>query len=272
MNDTKPLFEVRGISKAFGPKVLLQNASLEVWKGETLAIIGESGSGKSVFLKMLVGLVEPDDGEILYKGQRIADMDVTAIGKLHREVGYVFQNDAMFDSMTVLDNVGYGLREHTKASDEEIRARAKVCVEMVGLKEADLEKYPAALSGGMRKRAALARAIAVKPEVILYDEPTQGLDPQNITRIAEMIEHLQRDMRATSVVVTHDLRTAFGVSDRIVMLHETSFQFDGTPEEMIKSTEGPVREFIDEAMEELEELFEKGEIGSSNGPTASPPA
>lgn len=271
MNDTRPLFEVKNISKAFGTKVLLEGASLEVWPGETLAIIGESGSGKSVFLKMLVGLIEPDEGEILFKGERIADMDVNAIGKLHREVGYVFQNDAMFDSMTVLDNVGYGLREHTKAGDDEIRARAKVCVEMVGLKESDLEKYPAALSGGMRKRAALARAIAVKPEVILYDEPTQGLDPQNITRIAEMIEALQKEMNATSVVVTHDLRTAFGVSNRIVMLHEQKFQFDGTPEDMIGSTEGPVREFIDEAMEELEELFDKGELGASAAP-ALPPA
>ena len=265
------LFSARGVGKAFGPNVLFKDASLDVYTGETLAIIGESGSGKSVFLKMLIGLLETDEGEILFKGDRIGDMDSDGLQKLHRQVGYVFQNDALFDSMPIVENVGYAMREHTNASDEEIRARAKVCMEMVGLKQHVLDLYPASLSGGMRKRAALARAIAIEPEVILYDEPTQGLDPQNITRIAEMIEALQRDLQVTSVVVTHDLRTAFGVSNRIVMLDDQRFQYEGTPEEMMMSPETAVREFIDEAMDELRELFERGSLGSEI-PVAPEPA
>lgn len=249
------LFDVRGVSKAFGSTVLLESADLQVMKGETLAIIGDSGSGKSVFLKMLAGLVPVDEGQILYKGQVVGDMDGAALDQLHREVGYVFQSDALFDSMIVLDNIGYGLREHTKMDDASIRKRAAECIDMVNLKQDDLEKYPASLSGGMRKRVALARAIAIEPQVLLYDEPTQGLDPQNITNIAQMIEKLQHDLHATSVVVTHDMRTAFGVSDRIVMLHEHRFQFAATPKELMHSQEPTVREFIDEAMEEIAELF-----------------
>jgi phospholipid/cholesterol/gamma-HCH transport system ATP-binding protein len=270
VTETPPLFQVRNVGKAFGSNVLLRNANLEVHKGETLAIIGESGSGKSVFLKMLIGLLDVDEGEILFKGERIGDMDDDGLMKLHRQVGYVFQADALFDSMIVLENIGYAMREHANASDEEIRTRALECIKMVGLKEHDLEKYPAALSGGMRKRAALARAIAIKPEVILYDEPTQGLDPQNITRIAEMIEELQRELHVTSVVVTHDLRTAFGVSNRIVMLEDARFQYEGTPEEMMASTELPVREFIDEAMDELRELFEENEKKEEAAPAPPP--
>lgn len=253
---TPPVFEVRGVSKAFGDRVLLDKADLQVHRGETLAIIGESGSGKSVFLKMLAGLLEVDEGEILYVGQRVADMDRAAIDKLHREVGYVFQNDALFDSMTVAENIGYALREHTKQSDEQIRERALTCLDMVNLRRTAIDDFPSGLSGGMRKRVALARAIAIEPQIILYDEPTQGLDPQNITNIATMIEELQRTLHVTSVVVTHDMRTAFGVSNRIAMLHECRFAYIGTPEELMHSSHGPVREFIDDAMDELRELFE----------------
>lgn len=249
------IFTVRGLAMAFGTNVLLENAELEVKKGETLAIIGESGSGKSVFLKLLAGLLEPEAGEILYKGELLGDQDGKAIRSLRREVGYVFQNDALFDSMTVSENIGHSLKEHTKKSDEEIRERALVCLDMVNLRRTAIDEFPSGLSGGMRKRVALARAISIEPEVILYDEPTQGLDPQNITNIANMIEELQRTMHVTSVVVTHDMRTAFGVSDRIAMLHEKRFSYVGTPEELMQSTAGPVREFIDDAMEELKALF-----------------
>jgi phospholipid/cholesterol/gamma-HCH transport system ATP-binding protein len=252
---TTPVFSVKKISIAFGTNVLLQGAELEVLQGETLAVIGESGSGKSVFLKMLAGLVEPDEGQILYKGEALGDEEGKAIGRLRREVGYLFQNDALFDSMTVSENIGYALKEHTKKSEEEIRERALVCLDMVNLRRTAIDEFPSGLSGGMRKRVALARAIAIEPEVILYDEPTQGLDPQNITNIATMIEELQRTLHVTSVVVTHDMRTAFGVSDRIAMLHEKRFPFVATPAELMKSTAEPVREFIDDAMEELEALF-----------------
>jgi phospholipid/cholesterol/gamma-HCH transport system ATP-binding protein len=250
-----PIFAVRGVAKAFGTNVLLSGADLELHKGETLAVIGESGSGKSVFLKLLAGLLDVDEGEIRYKGELLGDPEGEAIRKLRREVSYVFQNDALFDSMTVSENIGYSLKEHTKKSDEEIRERALVCLDMVNLRRTAIDEFPSGLSGGMRKRVALARAIAIEPEVILYDEPTQGLDPQNITNIATMIEELQRTLHVTSMVVTHDMRTAFGVSDRIAMLHEKRFAYVGTPEELMKSTEVPVREFIDDAMEELEALF-----------------
>jgi len=249
------VFTVRGLGMAFGPLVLLQGADLEVLQGETLAVIGESGSGKSVFLKLLAGLHEPDEGEILYKGAALGEPDGDAMRRLRREVGYVFQNDALFDSMTVSENIGYALKEHSRKSDEEIRERALVCLDMVNLRRTAIDEFPSGLSGGMRKRVALARAIAIAPEVILYDEPTQGLDPQNITNIATMIEELQRTLHVTSVVVTHDMRTAFGVSDRIAMLHEQRFAYVGTPEELMQSTAGPVREFIDDAMEELKALF-----------------
>lgn len=251
----QPVFEVVGVTKAFGERVLLDGANLQVYQGETLAIIGESGSGKSVFLKMLAGLLPVDAGDVLYKGRRLADMDRVAIDRLHREVGYVFQNDALFDSMTVSENIGYSLKEHTKKSDEEIRERALVCLDMVNLRRTAIDDFPSGLSGGMRKRVALARAIAIEPEVILYDEPTQGLDPQNITNIAAMIEELQHSLKVTSVVVTHDMRTAFGIANRIAMLYETRFPFIATPEELMHTSAVPVREFIDDAMEEIRALF-----------------
>jgi phospholipid/cholesterol/gamma-HCH transport system ATP-binding protein len=255
---TTPVFDVRRLSKAFGARVLLAEADLQVFAGETLAIIGDSGSGKSVFLKLLAGLLDPDHGEVLYKGRNVAEMDTAEIGRLHREVGYVFQNDALFDSMTVCDNIGYALREHTRMSEAQIRERALACLDMVNLRRTAIDEFPSGLSGGMRKRVALARAIAIEPQVILYDEPTQGLDPQNITNIAGMIEELQRTLHVTSVVVTHDMRTAFGVSNRIAMLHEQRFAYVGTPDELLASNAEPVREFIDDAREELSEAFHQG--------------
>jgi phospholipid/cholesterol/gamma-HCH transport system ATP-binding protein len=242
------------VHKAFGANVLLRGASLVINKGETLAIIGESGSGKSIFLKMLIGLIDPDQGQIRFKGEDVVEMEQNKLDQVHRQIGYVFQNDALFDSMTILDNIGYGMREHTKSSEKEIRSRALECLEMVGLQSRILDLHPAALSGGMRKRVGIARAIAIGPEVLMYDEPTQGLDPQNITRIAEMIQKLQVQLQATSVVVTHDMRTAFGVSDRIALLDEQQFEYVGSPRELIHSEAPPVREFIAEAMEELREL------------------
>jgi phospholipid/cholesterol/gamma-HCH transport system ATP-binding protein len=168
-------------------------------------------------------------------------------------VGYVFQAGALFDSMTVLENVGYALREHKSMSDEAIRERVIECLEKVNLDRRILDQWPGELSGGMRKRVALARAIAVQPEVVLYDEPTQGLDPQSITIIAEMISELQRDLDITSVLVTHDMRCAFSVSDRIAMVHERGIPFVGTPEDFAASEVDVVKEFVEEAVEEMKE-------------------
>ena len=247
----EPLFELRGIHKAFGELVLFEDTSLTVRRGETLSIIGESGCGKSVWLKMMIGLVPIDAGEIYFRGDNVLLMGNEGLARLRRSVGYLFQNGALFDSMTVLDNVGYALREHTTMGDEQIRERVITCLEKVNLSRRILDQWPAELSGGMRKRVALARAIAIEPEVVLYDEPTQGLDPQSITIIAELISELQRDLDITSVLVTHDMRCAFSVSDRIAMVHERGFPYVGTPEDFAQSEAPAVKEYIAEALEEM---------------------
>lgn len=249
------LFELRGLSKQFpGEPPLLEDANLSIYEGETLAIIGESGCGKSVLLKMMIGLMPPDSGEILFKGKPIASMDQPALDEMRRQVGYVFQNDALFDSMSVLENIGYGMKEHTKASDEDILARAQDCLEFVGLERWRVKLFPAELSGGQRKRVGVARAIAMKPGVLVYDEPTQGLDPQSITRIANLITRLRRELGATSVVVTHDMRTAFTAANRIALMHEGRFEYVGSPAQFAYHEAEPVKEFIADALEELQEL------------------
>jgi phospholipid/cholesterol/gamma-HCH transport system ATP-binding protein len=243
------VFQLRNVRKAFGDNVVFQDVDIEVRPGETLTILGGSGLGKSVCLKMMIGLMMADEGEVLFHGQDVGQMDHEQLQALRRRVSMVFQGGALFDSMTVLENVGYALFEHTRQSDDEIRTRVIRCLEMVGLGlDADpeiLEKMPASLSGGMRKRVALARSIAIGPEVILYDEPTTGLDPPNCDRIATMIRHLQRELRATSVVVTHDIDTAFMVSDRVAMLHDRRFPWVA-PTEQFRALQAPeVRDFIE---------------------------
>ena len=249
-----PIVQLRDVTFGFGENILLKGANLALYPGETLAIIGESGCGKSVMLKMFIGLLTPNEGAVYFKGQNLAEIDQPSLDAIRQQVGYVFQNDALFDSMTNLDNIGYSLREHSKTSDESIRARALECLKSVGLEERVLDLRPSNLSGGMRKRVGIARAIAHKPEVLLYDEPTQGLDPQNITRIGELISNLQRELSATSVVVTHDMRTAFGVADRIALMHDSHFPHVGTARELLHSDAPAVREFIEDALEELEAL------------------
>jgi phospholipid/cholesterol/gamma-HCH transport system ATP-binding protein len=250
---TEVLFELQGVHKAFGDLVLFENTSLVVYRGETLSIIGESGTGKSILLKMMIGLIPVDAGKILFCGEDVTQMSSERLGNLRTRVGYVFQAGALFDSMTVVENVGYALREHKDMTEEQIRERAGVCLEKVNLTRRILDHWPGELSGGMRKRVALARAIATQPEVVLYDEPTQGLDPQSITIIAEMISDLQRDLDITSVLVTHDMRCAFSVSDRLAMVHERGFPFVGTPDDFMTTPEEVVREFVDEAIEEIRE-------------------
>lgn len=246
------LFDIRGVHKSFGDNVLFEDTSLTVERGETLSIIGESGCGKSILLKMMIGLVTVDEGAILFRGDDVTKMDAEGLGRVRRSVGYLFQAGALFDSMSVLDNVAYGLREHKNMREEEIRARVIDCLEKVNLNRRILDQWPGELSGGMRKRVALARAIAVQPEVVLYDEPTQGLDPQSITIIAEMIIELQHALDITSVLVTHDMRCAFKVSDRIAMVHDRSVPYVGTPEELMASQVEVVREFVEESVKEME--------------------
>jgi len=240
----EPIIDFRRVSKAFGEHVVYDDMSLSVMRGETLTIIGGSGGGKSVCLKMMIGLLTPDAGEVLFQGQSVPDLDPEGLRLVRRKVAYVFQGGALFDSMSVEENIGYALREHTGQDQARIRARALECLEMVGLGATVAEQMPASLSGGMRKRVALARSIAIEPEVILYDEPTTGLDPKNITRIGDMIIKLQRELGVTSVVVTHDMPTAHKVSDRIAMLYERAFPFVGSAEDMWTSRAPKVRDFI----------------------------
>lgn len=241
---TRPVIQFQKVVKRFGEHTVYDQMDLQVLPGETLTIIGGSGQGKSVCLKMMIGLLRPDGGQVLFHGQSVPDLDAEGLRQVRQRVAYVFQGGALFDSMSVLDNIGYGLREHTDLGDAQIRDRAAECLELVGLPPETLSLLPSSLSGGMRKRVALARSIAIKPEVILYDEPTTGLDPKNITRIASMIIKLQRELGVTSVVVTHDMPTARRVSDRIAMLYDKRFPFVDTAEQMWASQTPEVRDFI----------------------------
>jgi phospholipid/cholesterol/gamma-HCH transport system ATP-binding protein len=238
------LIEFIDVTKSFGANVVYEHMHLSVTAGETLTIIGGSGQGKSVCLKMMIGLLRPQAGDVRYAGVSVPTLDAEGLRQVRRKVAYVFQGGALFDSMSVLENIGYALMEHTKMSDSQIRARAEECVQLVGLESRVLDLMPSSLSGGMKKRVALARSIAIKPEVILYDEPTTGLDPKNIARISDMIMKLQRELQVTSVVVTHDMPTARKVSDRIAMLHERAFPFVETAEEMWSSEQPEIRDFI----------------------------
>jgi phospholipid/cholesterol/gamma-HCH transport system ATP-binding protein len=240
----EPIIEFKDVTKCFGEHVVYEHMGLSVLPGETLTIIGASGGGKSVCLKMMIGLLLPEAGQVLFHGGSVPELSEDGLRQVRRKVAYVFQGGALFDSMTVGENIGYALREHTKWAPARIHQRAVECLEMVGLEARVIDQMPASLSGGMRKRVALARSIAIEPEVILYDEPTTGLDPKNIKRIGDMIIKLQRELGVTSVVVTHDMPTAHKVSDRIAMLYQKAFPFVGTSDQMWHSTRPEVRDFV----------------------------
>ena len=235
---------IEGVSKAFGPKVVLDQADLLVRKGETLVVIGRSGQGKSVLLKNIVRLLEPDEGLIWIEGEEITSMRRNDLMRLRRKFGFLFQGAALFDSMTICKNVGLMLEEHTDWPAARIRERACACLAMVGL-EGSEEKLPSELSGGMKKRAGLARAIVMEPQYILYDEPTTGLDPITSDAINDLILKLQRELGVTSIVVTHDMPSAFKVADRIAMLSRGRIVYTGTVAE-VRTTDHPmVKQFIE---------------------------
>ena len=244
------LIELRNVSKSFGPQVVLNRLSLSINAGESIVIIGASGSGKSVMLKHIVGLLKPDQGEIWFAGQRIDNLPERDLMKVRTRFGFLFQMGALFDSETVDANVAFPLVEHTKKSAAEIAEIVHHKLAMVGLRGIGA-KMPAELSGGQKKRVALARAIALDPEVILYDEPTTGLDPIRSDVINELIVKLQKRLKVTSIVVTHDMQSAFKVGDRIVMLYEGKLIFDGTPDQIRTTDNDIVKRFVlGEASEE----------------------
>ncbi|MCA1790739.1 MAG: ABC transporter ATP-binding protein [Thioalkalivibrio sp.] len=230
--------EMVDVRKAFADNEVLKGFSISIQEGHTTSIIGGSGSGKSVALKHIVGLLRPDDGEVWVDGENVSRLDQESLYVLRRNVGYVFQFSALFDSMTVEENVGMGLKRMREFSDAEIGDRAEECLAMVNL-EGYGSRFPSELSGGQRKRAGLARAIATKPKYILYDEPTTGLDPVTTAVIDELIIRMAEELDVTGVVITHDMTSAFRVSDRIAMLYDGRIRYEGTPEE-VRNTEDPV--------------------------------
>jgi phospholipid/cholesterol/gamma-HCH transport system ATP-binding protein len=235
--------ELRNVSKRFGSLVVLHDLNLNIEKGQSLVVIGASGTGKSVMLKHIVGLLRPDHGEVWVDGRRIDNLPERELVDVRTRFGFLFQMGALFDSLTVAENVGFPIVEHTHKPPEEVEKIVAHKLRQVGLPEAG-PKMPGELSGGQKKRVALARAIALDPEVILYDEPTTGLDPIRSDVINELILKLQRELKVTSIVVTHDMNSAFKVADRIVMLHEGRIIFDGTPEEIQTSENADVKRFV----------------------------
>lgn len=214
-----PFIEFAGVKKSFGPKVIYEDLTLAVQRGETLTILGGSGTGKSVMLKLLIGLVAADAGSIRFDGKELYGLGEEALLPVRRRISMLFQGGALFDSISVGENVAYPLREHFQWSEAQIRERVRDKLAQVGLPGIE-DQRPSELSGGMRKRVAIARAIAADPEVLLYDEPTTGLDPINTRRINELIRTIQRDLSVTSLVVTHDMSSAFMVADRMAMLSD----------------------------------------------------
>jgi phospholipid/cholesterol/gamma-HCH transport system ATP-binding protein len=261
------LIELRNIHKRFGRLVVLNGVSLDINEGQSLVVIGASGTGKSVLLKHIVGLLRPDKGEVWFDGKRIDTLRERDLVPVRQEFGFLFQMGALFDSVNVEENIGFPLTEHTRKTPEEIHELVRQKLGLVGLPDVG-KKMPAELSGGQRKRVALARAIALGPRVILYDEPTTGLDPIRSDVINELILKLQRELKVTSVVVTHDMNSAFKVGDRIVMLHEGKIVFDGSPDAIRESKEPIVQRFVlgEAGEQELASLRESSGPASKSTP------
>ena len=240
---SEPIISYRNVEKSFGSNRIYRDITLDIHRGETLCIIGGSGTGKSVMMKMLVGLLEPDAGEIQVFGQSIIGFKQRQWLDIRRRVAMLFQGGALFDSFTVGENIQYPMIEHKWGDKPTREKRVSEVLEMVGLGKIE-HLYPSEISGGMKKRVALARVIAVEPEVLLYDEPTTGLDPISIRRINGLIRNLQERLNVTSMVVTHEMPSVFTIADRIAMLHDQHIAFVGTPEEAKAITEPWLADFI----------------------------
>jgi len=245
---SKPYIAVHGLFKSFGEKDVLKGVDLEVAEGETMVVLGGSGSGKSVLLRHLNGLVRPDKGEVLIQGTRLNDLEEDEMTDVRKKVAMVFQLGALFDSMTVYENISYPLDEHTQKSSEEKHRRVRELLSMVELEDDVEQLFPAELSGGMRKRVALARALALDPKAVLYDEPTTGLDPLVTSKINQLIRRLQRKLGFTSIVVTHDLKSAFEVGDRFALIDDGRIRFSGDAKAVKHSNDELMKEFLRAAL------------------------
>ncbi len=237
------MIEVRQLKKSFGPQRVLDGVDLRVQKGESVVIIGRSGGGKSILLKHLIGLLSPEEGDVLIEGESIARMNERPLLGVRRKFGMLFQGAALFDSLTVAENVGFALRREGKLTEKEIAGKVDDTLEMVDLGGTQ-NKKPAELSGGMRKRVGLARAIVYQPQIVLYDEPTTGLDPIVADSIDHLIVRIRERLAVTTVAVTHDMRSARRIGQRILMLHQGRIHFSGTPDEIFQSKDPVVFRFV----------------------------
>jgi len=238
------------VYKRFGSKVVLDGLTLDVRRGEALALLGRSGTGKSVTLKLLIGLLRPDKGKVRVGGADLDDMNERDLTRMRRHIGMVFQGGALFDSMSVKENVAYGLREHFRFAESKIAERVRECLSLVGLEENVEKLEPGALSGGMRKRVAIARAIATWPELLLYDEPTAGLDPATTNQVNSLIVSLKQRLGVTSIIVTHDMPSAFYVADRLALLEKGRIVWSGDTAEAREAPPAPLARFLDTDTEE----------------------
>jgi phospholipid/cholesterol/gamma-HCH transport system ATP-binding protein len=246
------VIEVRKLEKSFGTHKILDGVSFCIDKGESIVIVGRSGSGKSVLLKHLIALLKPDSGDVLIDGENIVPMNERQLLRVRRKFGMLFQGAALFDSLTVAENIAFAFRRDRSLAEEEIATRVSHVLELVDLPGIE-DKNPSELSGGMRKRVGLARAIIYHPEIVLYDEPTTGLDPIASDSIDKLILRVRDRLNVTSVVVTHDMRSARRVGQRIVMLHEKKVYATGTPEQIFNSKDPVVRQFV-EGVSDLKEI------------------
>ncbi len=258
-----PLVDARAVSVRFESQLILHEINLNIPRGQTLAIIGESGCGKTVLMKTLVGLIRPDQGQVRFDGRDLVKMNPEQLTRTRKRFGFVFQNAALFDSMSIFDNVAFPIRQHENVEESEIRSRVMQNLSEVGLPSEVAKKRPSELSGGMRKRVGLARALILLPELVVYDEPTTGLDPIMSDVINELILATRRRYPVTSVVVTHDMRTARKVANRVIMLYprrrleagQSQVLFDGSPSGLDNADDRRVRQFVrGEAGERLDEL------------------
>lgn len=238
-----PAVVLRGVHKSFGKQVVLNGVNLTVKSGETLAMLGRSGTGKSVLLKLIIGLQKPDSGSVLVQGREIASLDLQEMTEIRKKMGFLFQGAALYDSLNVEQNVAFPLKRHTQMTKSERMDRVKELLASVGMESA-LKKMPGDISGGMQKRVGLARALALKPSILLLDEPTAGLDPITSGEIDELILKLQEEHDMASVVVTHDLRSAKTIADRIAILHEGNVLIEGSFQDLSKSDDKFVSEFM----------------------------
>jgi phospholipid/cholesterol/gamma-HCH transport system ATP-binding protein len=237
------MIEVRDLHKSFGNKPVLRGVSFTIADGETVAVIGESGCGKSVLIKHIVGLLQPDKGSVVFDGNIIGSSSEETIYSLRRNIGFLFQNAALFDSMNVYENIVLGLWEHGERDTDQLHAIAKAKLALVGLEGIE-EVRPSELSGGMRKRVGLARALASEPKYMFYDEPTTGLDPVTSDQIDALIADLTNKLSVTSLIITHDLFTVEHIAKRVIFLYQGSVYFDGTPNDLLTSTEPVISKFV----------------------------